>query len=70
MERLYSALLKGYSADIRPSITHTKPINVSVYFSLTQLIDMVTVLFYLKGFFSNINLFYAQWRTKVWNNAW
>ncbi|PAV57982.1 hypothetical protein WR25_04425 [Diploscapter pachys] len=40
MERLYSALLKGYSADIRPSITHTKPINVSVYFSLTQIIDM------------------------------
>ncbi|KHN75680.1 Ligand-gated ion channel 4 [Toxocara canis] len=38
--RLYRHLLKDYESDVRPSIRHDLPVNVTFSFSLTQIIDV------------------------------
>ncbi|TKR57609.1 hypothetical protein L596_030288 [Steinernema carpocapsae] len=38
--RLYRYLLKDYESDVRPSVKHDMPINVTFAFSLTQIIDV------------------------------
>ncbi|KAK0418597.1 hypothetical protein QR680_013661 [Steinernema hermaphroditum] len=38
--RLYRYLLRDYESDVRPSIRHDMPINVTFSFSLTQIIDV------------------------------
>uniref|UniRef100_A0A7E4VUT2 Neur_chan_LBD domain-containing protein n=1 Tax=Panagrellus redivivus TaxID=6233 RepID=A0A7E4VUT2_PANRE len=38
--RLYRNLLKDYEKDVRPSLRHDIPINVTFEFSLTQIIDV------------------------------
>uniref|UniRef100_A0A914ZTQ3 Neurotransmitter-gated ion-channel ligand-binding domain-containing protein n=1 Tax=Parascaris univalens TaxID=6257 RepID=A0A914ZTQ3_PARUN len=38
--RLYRHLLNDYESDVRPSIRHDLPINVTFSFSLTQIIDV------------------------------
>uniref|UniRef100_A0A0N4UE37 Neur_chan_LBD domain-containing protein n=1 Tax=Dracunculus medinensis TaxID=318479 RepID=A0A0N4UE37_DRAME len=43
---LYRYLLTDYEKDVRPSIRHDLPINVSFIFSLTQIIDVCIVMFF------------------------
>uniref|UniRef100_A0A1I7X354 Neur_chan_LBD domain-containing protein n=1 Tax=Heterorhabditis bacteriophora TaxID=37862 RepID=A0A1I7X354_HETBA len=38
--RLYNSLLLDYEKEVRPSLRHDRPINVTFVFSLTQIIDV------------------------------
>ncbi|CAJ0943318.1 unnamed protein product, partial [Mesorhabditis belari] len=38
--RLYNHLMEGYEREVRPSLQHDRPIDVSFVFSLTQIIDV------------------------------
>uniref|UniRef100_A0A914RNM1 Neurotransmitter-gated ion-channel ligand-binding domain-containing protein n=1 Tax=Parascaris equorum TaxID=6256 RepID=A0A914RNM1_PAREQ len=46
--RLYRHLLNDYESDVRPSIRHDLPINVTFSFSLTQIIDVLITDRYLE----------------------
>lgn len=39
--RLYRTILRDYESNVRPSIRHDMPVNITFSFSLTQLIDVV-----------------------------
>lgn len=50
LTQLYRYLLTDYEKDVRPSIRHDLPINVSFIFSLTQIIDVVSSIFYFLNY--------------------